>query len=182
MSEETKQSIWEAVKFAVITIAIVVPIRVYVAQPFIVSGASMVPTFHNGEYLVIDELSFLFRSPHRGEVVVFRYPKDPSKFFIKRVIGLPNERLEITQSGVVVVTADEKIITLKEPYIKNQLLPNQTIKLKDDEYFVMGDNRPESLDSRIWGPVTGNLIRGRVFLRLLPISKLNLLPGLAKYN
>lgn len=177
MTDQTRESIWEAIKFALITIAIVIPVRAYVAQPFIVSGSSMVPTFENGEYLVIDELSYHFRRAARGEVIVFRYPKDPSKFFIKRVIGLPGERLELSAKGVTILTASGQVLTLEEDYVKNQNLPTQTIKLAEGEYFVMGDNRRESLDSRSWGPVGDNLIKGRVFLRLLPLSKLDLLPG-----
>lgn len=179
MTDETKQSLWEIIKFAVITVAIVVPIRAYVAQPFIVSGSSMVPTFENGEYLVIDEFSYLLRGPNRGEVIVFRYPKDPSKFFIKRVIGLPNETLKLTPAGVSTIKESGEEVKIDESYIKNQSLPDQTIKLGSNEYFVMGDNRPESLDSRVWGPVTTNLIKGRVLLRLLPPAKIGLLPGAA---
>ena len=179
MTDETKQSLWEIIKFAVITVAIVVPVRAYVAQPFIVSGSSMVPTFENGEYLVIDEFSYLLRGPNRGEVIVFRYPKDPSKFFIKRVIGLPNETLKLTPSGVTAIKEDGTEVKIDESYIKNQSLPDQTIKLGSNEYFVMGDNRPESLDSRVWGPVTSNLIKGRVLLRLLPPTRIGLLPGAA---
>ncbi|MBP9856239.1 MAG: signal peptidase I [Candidatus Pacebacteria bacterium] len=177
MTEETKQAIWEMIKFAVITVAIVVPVRAYVAQPFIVSGSSMVPTFHNGEYLVIDEFSYHLRGPSRGEVVVFRYPKDPSKFFIKRVIGLPGETLNLSPLGITIVKENKEEVKIDEPYITNQSLPYQSIKLKNDEYFVMGDNRPASLDSRVWGPVEEDLIKGRVFLRLLPISEIGLLPG-----
>src|SRR3989344_2645643 len=107
---------WEIVRFAVITLHIVVPIRAYVAQPFIVSGISMAPSFEDGEYLVIDELSYHLRTPERGEVIVFRYPKDPAKFFIKRVIGLPGETIKIS-AGQVVIKKGETEFTLDEPYI-----------------------------------------------------------------
>lgn len=177
MSDETKQSIWEMIKFAAITVAIVLPIRAYVAQPFIVSGSSMVPTFQNGEYLVIDEFSYHLRGPQRGEVVVFRYPKDPSKFFIKRVIGLPGETVSMSPAGVTIIKANKEEVTIDEPYVSEQNLPYQTVKLGENEYYVMGDNRPASLDSRVWGPVEEGLIKGRVFLRLLPFSALSLLPG-----
>ncbi len=177
MQDATKQSLWEIIKFAIITIAIVIPVRAYVAQPFIVSGSSMVPTFENGEYLIIDEFSYLLRGPNRGEVVVFRYPKDPAKFFIKRVIGLPGETLKLTPGGVIIIKDNGEEVKIDESYVVRQSLPNQTIKLGVKEYFVMGDNRPESLDSRVWGPVTENLIKGRVLLRLLPPSKISLLPG-----
>lgn len=151
--EETKEknSLWEFIKFTIIAILIVVPIRLWIAQPFIVSGASMEPTFDNGDYLIVDELSYnLLREPRKGEVIVFRYPLDPSKFFIKRVASLPGETIEI----------DGRKITLGE-----------------NEYFVLGDNKSASSDSRIWGPVPENLIVGRTLLRLWPITKLELMPG-----
>ena len=89
----TKSEIWEFIKFAVISILIVIPIRIWIAQPFIVRGSSMVPNFQNGDYLIVDEVSYQFRRPQQGEVVVFRYPKDPSQFFIKRVAGLPGDKI-----------------------------------------------------------------------------------------
>ena len=84
--------IWETVKFAIFALVIVLPIRIYIAQPFIVSGSSMDPTFDNGHYLIVDQLSYRFEKPKRGEVIIFKYPNDPSKFFIKRIIGLPGEK------------------------------------------------------------------------------------------
>ncbi|MBI4692327.1 MAG: signal peptidase I [Candidatus Terrybacteria bacterium] len=152
MEQESKEknSLWEFIKFTVIAILIVVPIRLWIAQPFIVSGASMEPTFDNGDYLIIDELSYNLRKPQKGEVVVFRYPLDPSKFFIKRIAGLPEETMEIN---------------------------GRKITLAENEYFVLGDNRSASSDSRIWGPVPENLIVGRTLVRLWPITKLELMPG-----
>ena len=150
-----KSSFWEIIRFVLITLLIVIPIRAYVAQPFIVSGLSMYPSFNDGEYLIIDELSYLLRTPARGEVVVFRYPKDQSKFFIKRVINLPGETV---------------------------LIQNKTYQLKPGEYFVLGDNRNMSLDSRAWGPVPERLMKGRVLLRLFPLNRLSLLPASAANN
>ncbi len=173
---EKKESIWDLIRFTIITLIIVIPLRTYVAQPFIVSGDSMYPTFEDGQYLIIDELSYHFRTPARGEVVIFRYPKDPSKFFIKRVIGLPGETVNISR-GTVSITKDGKTTTLKEPYINAEGYETQTNTLKDDEYFVMGDNRPLSLDSRSWGPVQEEKIKGRVLVRLLPVAQANVLPG-----
>lgn len=176
MSDETKQALWEIIKFTVITIAIVVPVRAYVAQPFIVSGSSMDPTFRDGEYLIIDEFSYHFRGPNRGEVVVFRYPKDPAKFFIKRVIGLPGETLSLSPEGITVTKKDGETVRIEEGYVVEQFLPTQTVKLRQDEYYVLGDNRPQSLDSRVWGPVEEEFIKGRVLVRLLPLSKLDIIP------
>lgn len=136
----------------------------------------MVPTFENGEYLIIDELSYHFESPVRGEVVVFKYPKDPSKFFIKRVIGLPGETVSI-DGNKISITSNNETTELDEPYIENESSGNLTVELGEDEYFVMGDNRPASSDSRSWGPVEEDLIKGRVLLRLLPVARASVKPG-----
>jgi signal peptidase I len=90
---KVKSEVWEFFKFSVIAVAIVIPIRFWIAQPFIVHGNSMTPNFHNGDYLIIDEITYRFREPKRGEVVVFRYPKNTSQFFIKRIEGLPGETI-----------------------------------------------------------------------------------------
>ena len=97
-----KESILDFVKFAVLAVAIVLPIRLYVAQPFVVSGASMVPSFESGHYLIIDELSYRFENPKRGEVIVFRFPLQESKFLIKRVAGLPEETIEIKGNEITI--------------------------------------------------------------------------------
>ena len=174
-----KSSLIELLKFIFLAVLIVVPVRVFVAQPFVVSGSSMVPTFENGEYLIVDELSYNLGEPDRHDVIIFRYPSDPSKFFIKRVIGLPNETVDISGSEVS-VTSGKDTIELVEPYVENKTDNNVHFELKDDEYFVMGDNRAASSDSRYWGAVPRDHIIGRAFLRLLPIQKIDILPG--KYN
>lgn len=168
----------EVVRFALIAIFIVLPIRLYIAQPFIVSGSSMDPTFANGEYLIVDEVSYRFSGPERGDVIIFRFPQDTSKFFIKRIIGLPGEVVEVIGSQVY-ITNDEypNGLALDESYIANTSRAEMRIRLGDDEYFVMGDNRPASSDSRIWGPLDRDLIIGRAFARLLPVGKFDLFPG-----
>ncbi|MFA5095293.1 MAG: signal peptidase I [Candidatus Paceibacterota bacterium] len=174
----TKQSFWELVRFVLIAIAIVIPIRMFIAQPFIVSGSSMDPTFEDGQYLIIDEISYRLNNPQRNDVVVFRYPNDPTKFFIKRIIGLPNETVDI-KGTVITITNKENPegFILDQSYIKNAVESNTHLELKNDEYFVMGDNRSASSDSRYWGAVPKNLLIGKVFLRLLPISEIGILPG-----
>ncbi len=174
----TKQSFWELVRFALIAIIIVIPIRIFIAQPFIVSGSSMVPTFENGQYLIVDEISYRLNNPQRDDVVVFRYPNDTTKFFIKRIIGLPNETVDIKGTTVTITNSEHPGgFTLSEPYIQNTADSNTHLELKSDEYFVMGDNRPASSDSRYWGPVSRKLLIGKVFLRLLPVNKIGVLPG-----
>lgn len=179
MPQENSENFFtELLKFVLIAAAIVFPIRLFVAQPFIVSGASMDPTFHNGQYLIVDELSYRFAAPQRGEVVIFRYPKDPSEFFIKRIIGLPGETVTIRNGVIEVSETGGKVITLSEPYVINQGNGADAVyPLGPNDYFVMGDNRPESSDSRIWGVLPRQNIVGRAVMRLLPIDQLGLLPG-----
>ena len=165
-------AVWEFIKVVIISVAIVLPIRTYIAQPFIVSGASMEPNFDNGEYLIIDELTYQFRKPQRGEVIVFRYPFNPSSFFIKRIVGLSGESVNIKSNKISI---DGK--PLAEPYLDSKLetAPEIDITLKDGEYFVLGDNRTHSSDSRFWGALPKNKIMGRALLRLWPINKVGIL-------
>lgn len=178
--------LWDLVKFAIIALIIVIPIRMFIAQPFVVSGESMFPTFHDGEYLIVDEISYIVGTPHRGDVVIFRYPGDTKRFFIKRIIGLPNEEISI-KNGVVTIINKENPngFTLTEPYIDESFNTNTSYKTGIDEYFVMGDNRNRSSDSRTWAePLTTKLTRklmiGRAYLRLLPFKSISYLPGYYK--
>lgn len=172
------QSAWEFAGFVLIAVAVVIPIRVFIAQPFIVSGSSMVPTFENKDYLIVDEISYRLGEPERFDVVVFKYPKDPSKYFIKRIIGLPNEKVDIQGSDLTITNEEHQDgFKLEQSFVKNKSNDNLNFELASDEYFVMGDNRSASSDSRYWGPVKRNLLIGRAFLRLLPISDIDILPG-----
>src|SRR3989344_5987758 len=173
--EQKKNSFLELVKIVVISLAIVLPIRAYVAQPFIVEGDSMEPNFKDGQYLIIDELSYNFNNPERGDTIVLRAPIQPSLFFIKRIIGLPGEEFKIENGKIIITGKDSNRIVLKEEYIPEGIntVPDTEIKLKDNEYFVMGDNRNRSSDSRSWGPLPEDNITGKVFLRLWPLSKIN---------
>lgn len=179
MWDKIRTTTWEIVKFVVIVLIVVVPIRTYVAQPFIVSGNSMYPSFNSNEYLIIDELSYHFRQPERGEVIVFKYPKMPQTHFIKRVIGLPGETV-IIKNGEVIIDNGQKQEKLTESYLAESFQANFEIKLLPDEYFVMGDNRAVSLDSRSWGPLESKFITGRVLVRLFPPNRLAYLPGMVK--
>jgi signal peptidase I len=172
------QSFWELVRFAIIAFIIVIPVRLFVAEPFIVSGSSMVPTFTNGDYLIVDKISYELGAPKRDDVVVFRYPRDTTKFFIKRIIGLPNETVDIKGNDVTITNGTHtEGFKLDQPFVKNPANNDTHIVLKSDEYFVMGDNRSGSSDSRVWGPVRRSLLTGRAFLRLFPLNKIDVLPG-----
>lgn len=147
-------------------------VRTFVAQPFVVSGASMEPTFHTGEYLIVDQLSYELGNPHRGDVIIFKYPLIPSRYFIKRVIALPGESIRISGETVEVKeVGSDTYITLDEPYIEFAKDSETEMTLASDEYFVMGDNRLASLDSRSWGPLKESFIVGRAFVRLFPVSR-----------
>lgn len=172
------QSFWELLRFALLALLIVVPVRAFVAEPFIVSGSSMFPTFEDGDYLIIDKLSYEVGTPKRYDVAVFRYPGDPSKFFIKRVIGLPNETVDIRGNVITITNAEYPDgFTLEEPFVENPGNNETHFVLKDGEYFVMGDNRSASSDSRYWGAVNKKLLTGRALVRLLPVRHLDVLPG-----
>ena len=184
--EQKKESFFfliaEVVRFSIIALLFIVPIRVFVAQPYIVSGASMHPTFESGEYLIVDQFSYRFTEPSRGEVVIFRFPVDPSKYFIKRIIGLPGETVMSNGTTLSVRSTDETTTVLEEPYIANNAFGAFEKKLGGDEYFVMGDNRAASLDSRFFGPVSRKYFVGRALVRLLPPTKVSIFPGMYDYS
>ena len=162
--------VWEILKIVIIALVIVIPIRYFLFQPFIVKGQSMEPNFEDSNYLIVDELSYRFRDPQRGEVAVFRYPRNVSQRFIKRIIGLPGEKIEI-EAGVVMVNG--KILD-ESKYLPSgvQTTGNTQISLDENEYFVLGDNRISSFDSRQWGVLPRKNIVGRVYFRAWPITDL----------
>ncbi len=198
MEQSTKDFIKETLYIVIISLVIVLPIRTFIAQPYIVSGASMDNTLKNGNYLIIDEISYRFEDPKRGDVVVFKTPPkglelqklplDKTVYYIKRVIGLPGETVEINGDEVKIYN-DENLEgkVLVEPYAYiNNSIPSQfsSIKLKvtlnDGEYFVMGDNRHNSSDSRLWGVLPRKNIIGSTYLRLFPFTEIAVSPG--EYN
>lgn len=167
---------WELFKIALVAFVIVAPIRYFLFQPFIVSGESMVPYLQSGDYLIVDEISYRFSEPQRGDIVVFNTNFIPNYYgqrFIKRVIGLPGETVDIT-NGQVEIIKDGNINILSEKYLPNNLKTIGDIKkvLGENEYFVLGDNRDKSYDSRAWGVVPEKDIVGKAFLRLFPINAL----------
>jgi len=177
--QKSEHPILEIIRFSLIALVIVVPIRMFVAQPFIVSGNSMNDTFQNGQYLIVDQLTYHFRSPERGEVLIFRYPGDPSQFFIKRVIGVPGDVIMVRKNSVTIKNEELKEdLILEEPYVKTMTDSEQLSAYLDaGEYFVMGDNRDFSSDSRAWGVLSEEYVVGRAFVRLFPISEFDAFPG-----
>lgn len=177
---QKEESFWsEIFRFSIIALIIVLPIRLFIAQPFIVSGASMETTFSTGQYLIVDQLTYHLEEPKRGDVIIFRYPKDPSKFFIKRIIGLPGDTIAIRDHTVTITNAAyPEGIMLDETYTLDiKPLGNVSETLGEREYFVMGDNRDASSDSRVWGVLNRDKIVGRAFLRLFPFSTIDVMPG-----
>jgi signal peptidase I len=186
--------IWEVVKVFFWALIIIVPIRIFLFQPFFVQGASMEPNFNDGDYLIVNELGYKitdigssnihfftvgsFRDLGRDDVVVFRYPKNPSQFFIKRVIGLPGEEIKIDGGVVTIINAEHPkgLVLNEDAYLPAGRITNGAIDrtLGPDEYFVMGDNRQFSSDSRAWGTVPKTDIVGKVLLRAWPVSKIGI--------
>jgi signal peptidase I len=166
---------WEILKIVIIALLIVVPIRYFVFQPFFVRGQSMEPNFENGDYLIVDEISYRFGSPQRGEVVVFKYPQNPSLRYIKRIVGLPGETIAIEAGSVVIFNEKGSQILDESDYFPFSvpLTPGDVrVSLDENEYFVLGDNRVSSADSRRWGPLDKENIVGRVLFRTWPLTAL----------
>jgi signal peptidase I len=182
----------EIIKIVALAFIIIVPIRVFLFQPFFVQGASMEPNFEDGQYLIVNEFGYKetnvgvsnsilkvepFKRIERQKVIVFRFPLDTSKFFIKRVIGLPGEKIEVKNGQVKIYNSEnpDGIVLNEEAYLKSSVRTNGDITetLKDNEYFVMGDNRMFSSDSRSWGPITKKNVIGEVLMRAWPVDKLS---------
>ncbi len=168
----------DSITLILLVLLVVVPIRIFIAQPFIVDGESMYPTFQNGNYLIVDELTYHFEKPQRGDIIVFRYPGNPSIFYIKRIIGLPGETVTIKNGTITITEQNGATRILNEPFISaKDTSYNMSTTLSMSQYFMMGDNRPRSSDSRVWGPLPARNIIGRVFLRLAPFNEISVFPG-----
>jgi len=166
--------IWEILKVVIIALAIVIPVRYFLFQPFFVRGQSMEPNFENGDYLIIDELSYRFSDPQRGDVIVFKYPNNPSQRYIKRIIGLSGETIEIGDNKVIIYSQQGSQILDETDYLSsNTQTPGEVrVSLDEGEFFVLGDNRSVSSDSRRWGALKRENIIGKVFIRAWPFTAL----------
>jgi len=185
--------LWEVVKVFFWALVIIMPIRIFLFQPFFVQGASMEPNFDDGDYLIVNELGYKkttvgtgfadfftvtpFKELERGDIVVFKYPKNPQQYFIKRIIALPGEKIQISAGKVIIFNSQNpEGLALDESYLSEGLetTPEIARTLSDSEYFVMGDNRKASHDSRAWGPLPKDMVIGKVLLRAWPVNKANI--------
>lgn len=183
--DQNKNSILEWLKTILIAVIIAIPIRFFIAEPFIVSGASMDPTFASGQFLIVDRLSYNLGIPDRGDVVIFKYPENPKVYYIKRVIGLPGETISIKDGKVTIINDQNPDgFVLEENYLSplHRSYDTESITLERDQYFVLGDNRAQSSDSRIWGPLGEKYIVGRPFIRLFPFNSVSLWPGEIRWD
>ncbi|MBI4021815.1 MAG: signal peptidase I [Candidatus Andersenbacteria bacterium] len=170
---------WELIKVFLLAMAIIVPIRYFLVQPFFVRGASMEPNFLDGEYLVVDELSYRLREPRRGEVIVFQFPNNPSQFFIKRIVGLPGEHVIIEDNQILIKSEryPSGVVLDEAQYLPtdNPTRGSVSVTLGENEYFVLGDNRSASSDSRAWGALGDDDIIGRAWIRAFPVERFGVL-------
>lgn len=171
--------VFELIKIIVISLIIILAVRYFLIEPFYVKGASMEPNFFDHQYLVIEKVSYRFDKPQRGDVVVFRYPADPKQFFIKRVVGLPGEHVRIKNGRVYLAAANSEQIIPEDyiPSVTKTELPLRgygDVVLGSDEYFLLGDNRTESLDSRVFGPVKRDFVVGRTWIRGWPFNQIKI--------
>lgn len=166
-------NIFELTKYVALIVVAVVLIIVFLGVPLIVSGQSMEPNFHNNEVVLVQHLSYSGnRAIKRGDVVAAKFPVDPDKTrLIKRVIGLPGEKISFKDDHYYIngELLNEKydLITGETPY-----QPIAEITLREGEYFLSGDNRPGSSDSRLWGPVQKSDIQGKVSFIIFPVQEL----------
>jgi signal peptidase I len=167
---KTLSIFWEIGKVALVAFVLVAGLRLFVFQPFLVRGASMEPNFHDWDYLIVDEISYRLRNPQRGEVVVFKFPSDLSQRYIKRIIGLPGETIEVREGKVFIFRGEDVMILDEQRYVFADTPGTVQVALEENEYFVMGDNRLHSSDSRSWGTLEQDLIIGRVLFRVFPLS------------
>lgn len=177
-SNKLKDYLVEFIETIVVVGAIFAAIYLFIAQFHKVSGNSMVPTYHHGDYLITEKVSYRFREPERGEVVVLKNPRNEAEDFIKRIIAIPGDTLQIS-GGSIYLNGQ----LLKEPYLPPDILTpdgafiteGQVVTVDTNQYYVIGDNRGHSSDSREWGPVTKKEIRGRAFFRYFPPQAIGLL-------
>lgn len=185
---ELFEFVWETAKVVLLSLVIILPVRYYLIQPFFVKGSSMVPNFHDKEYILVDKWTYRLGDPQRGDVIIFRYPDNPKEYFIKRILGLPGETVVAGNNNSVVVYNErypDGFVVFEGEYLPetnptycgtNTTYCGTRVTLGEDDYFVMGDNREHSSDSRFFGPVNISYFAGMAWLRLWPLDKISFIP------
>lgn len=166
----------------VVALSIFVVVYLFLVQPHEVRGSSMEPNFHNNEYILTDKISYRIHNPNRGDVIIFKSPQNPDVDYIKRIVGLPGDRVMV-KNGYVYVNG----IKLNEYYLKDLtlLFPGSFVQegveiaVPSNDYFVMGDNRPHSSDSREFGPIDKKSIIGKALIRYWPPQMMGVIPGIS---
>ena len=170
--------LFDFLKTLVFSLLLVVFIRFFIISPFSVKGKSMEPSFYEGEYLIVDEISYRFKEFKRGDVIVLKYKdKGVSEFLIKRIVGLPDEEIVISNGKVLIKNEENPDgYYLEEDYLPENIETFGNIKetVGEDNYFILGDNRPNSLDSRYFGTILKDQVVGRVFFRGYPFDRFTL--------
>jgi signal peptidase I len=165
---------FETIRVVIVSLIIIFVVRSFVIQPFFVKGSSMEPNFQDGNYLIVNEIGYRLEEPKRGDVIVFRYPNDTSEFFIKRVIGLPGETVEINDGKVKIFNKEnpQGFLLNESKYLASSVVTAGSLsaELGSDEYFVLGDNRGASSDSRRWGKLSKHYIVGKAWVRAWPFD------------
>ncbi|MEK9154051.1 MAG: signal peptidase I [Patescibacteria group bacterium] len=185
-SDSQKSSNVSLIGYTAVALGLALFIRFFIAAPYVVSGASMEPNFDNWHYLIVDRVSYDLGEPQRGDVIVFDLPQEGGRSLIKRVIGLPGETIVLEGQNVTVINENHPDgYALEEPYLDPANLigeNNMRVTLGMGEYFVLGDNRRVSADSRIWGKLPREAIVGRALIRLYPFNMISVLPSEARYG
>lgn len=170
----------------IITMIVIIRVfQVFFFQLFLVNGLSMYPTFHNNDFLIVDKMSYRNDEPKRGDVIVFKFLREgdaaDGKYFIKRLIALPGERITVIDGVTTIYKTNGEKVILNEDFVKNKKLNDSTdYTLAQDQYFVMGDNRDGSYDSRSWGPIHKSQISGHVVFEFFRTP--SVFPGKINYN
>ncbi len=187
IEQKKQEPLWrELLKIAIVVGLAILIVRFFVFKPFYVKGASMEPAYFDHEYLIIDEITYRFNEPKRGDVVVFRPPVNTTDYYIKRVIGLPGETVKVINGDVIIFSNDNpQGFKLDESsYLMHKGTQEESIVLKlgTNQYFMLGDNRPVSSDSRRFGAVDRSAIVGRTYLRGWPLTRLGVVANAVTYE
>jgi len=186
---EAFEFVWETLKVVIIALVIILPVRYFLVQPFFVKGSSMVPNFHDKEYILVDKWTYKLGQPARGDVIVFKAPTNPQEYFIKRIIGLPGESVLVSNNTITVYNTrypDGFVLDESSYHADTEEFATlcsgttswcgQKVTLNDDQLFVLGDNRKHSSDGRAFGPITYESIAGMAWLRLWPLNEIGFIP------